>query len=92
MSSSFRERGVPPAAAREQTTGKGAGVSSPTPFPNWLERMQNVRARHDAITRNLNTWSNYKNWAERMRTNWSEEPAADTVAPPPRGKSSTPNH
>ena len=90
MSSSFRERGVPP-AAREQTAGKGTAASPSTPFPNWLERMQNVRARHDAITRNLNTWSNYKNWAERMRTSWNEEPAAETVVPS-RGKPTAPNH
>lgn len=90
MSSSFRERGAPP-AAREPTVGKDPAASPSAPFPNWLERMQNVRARHDAITRNLNTWSNYKNWAERMRSSWNEEPAAQTAASP-RAKSTTPNH
>jgi hypothetical protein len=53
--------------------------------------MQNVRARHDAITRNLNTWSNYKNWAERMRTAWSEE-SAGPDAVPFDGDSTPPNH
>ncbi len=90
MSSSFRERGVPP-VAREETAGSSPPAAAPAaPFPNWYERMQNVRARHDAITRNLNTWSNYKNWAERMRTVWSEEAAADDSAP--HSGDSTPNH
>lgn len=31
------------------------------------------RPRHAAITRNLYTWSNYKNWAEKMRTNWDDK-------------------
>ncbi len=92
MSSSFRERGVDRPDAPEETAGKSAAVGSPAaPFPNWLERMQNVRARHDAITRNLNTWSNYKNWAERMRTAWSEEPAGQDAAPF-TGDSTPPNH
>ena len=25
---------------------------------------------HAAITRNLYTWSSYKNWAERVKTDW----------------------
>jgi hypothetical protein len=29
--------------------------------------MQRARVRHAAITKNLYTWSNYKNWADRMR-------------------------
>ncbi len=86
MSSSFRERGVP-SGAREEADGNGATSAS---FPSWVERMQNVRARHDAITRNLNTWSNYKSWAERMRNAWSEEPAAEEA--PLGGPSTPPNH
>jgi hypothetical protein len=35
--------------------------------------MQRARARHAAITKNLYTWSNYKNWADKMRDNWEEE-------------------
>lgn len=87
MSSSFRERGVPP-DAQEEKTGSGAAASASAPFPGWLERMQNVRARHEAITRNLNTWSNYKNWAERMRAAWSEDSSAEPMA----GESTPPNH
>ena len=36
------------------------------------ERMQRARGRHAAITRNLYTWSNYKNWAERAKSDWDE--------------------
>jgi hypothetical protein len=35
--------------------------------------MQRARARHAAITKNLYTWSNYKNWADKMRDNWEED-------------------
>ena len=38
--------------------------------------MQRARARHAAITKNLYTWSNYKNWADRMRDSFEDEPAA----------------
>ena len=90
MSSSFRDRGIP-TVAREETAGSGTAAAAPSaPFPNWSERMQNVRARHDAITRNLNSWSNYKSWAERMRTAWSEEAAGEDSAAHPGD--STPNH
>lgn len=48
--------------------------------PHWLERLQRARPRHAAITRNLQTWSNYKSWAEQMRDAWEpgsvEEPPA----------------
>jgi hypothetical protein len=37
--------------------------------------MQRARARHAAITKNLYTWSNYKNWAERMKGSFENEPA-----------------
>ena len=38
--------------------------------------MQKARARHAAITKNLYTWSNYKNWADRMKDSFEDEPAA----------------
>ena len=42
--------------------------------------MQRARARHAAITKNLYTWSNYKNWADRMRDSFEDE-----TAPKPDG-------
>jgi hypothetical protein len=53
------------------------------PYANWLDRMQRARARHAAITKNLYTWSNYKNWADRMRDSFDDEPTA-TGEPPPK--------
>jgi hypothetical protein len=44
--------------------------------------MQRARARHAAITKNLYTWSNYKNWADKMRDNWEDDEAAAAKAAP----------
>ena len=47
--------------------------------------MQRARARQAAITRNLYTWSNYKNWAEQVRDSWdANEPAAPGAANKPK--------
>jgi hypothetical protein len=73
MSSSDRGRG-------ELTRPEGASGSKPSgaadadPYANWLDRMQRARARHAAITKNLYTWSNYKNWADRVKDSWDPEP------------------
>jgi len=45
--------------------------------------MQRARARQAAITRNLYTWSNYKNWADQVRDSWA---ATDSTAPGGSGK------
>ncbi len=44
-------------------------------YARWLEHMQRSRGRHAAITRNLYTWSNYKSWADKMRTALEAEQA-----------------
>lgn len=75
MSSSDRGRGDAPGSHLEPVP-TGATPGSPDtadPYANWLDRMQRARARHAAITKNLYTWSNYKNWAEKMRDNWEDE-------------------
>jgi hypothetical protein len=46
--------------------------------------MQRARARQAAITRNLYTWTNYKNWADQVRDSWS---STDNNAPSSGGKS-----
>jgi len=70
MSSSDRGRDNAPGTQREP-----APASSPTSgtdaYANWLDRMQRARARQAAITRNLYTWTNYKNWADQVRDSWS---------------------
>ena len=42
-------------------------------YARWLQHMQRTRGRHAAITRNLYTWSNYKTWADKVRTSWEPE-------------------
>jgi hypothetical protein len=68
-------------AVRDPVTGAPvvATANAATPYGNWLDRMQRTRGRHAAITKNLYTWSNYKNWADRVRDTW-EEPSASRDA------------
>ena len=40
---------------------------------NWLDRAQPSNPRHAAITRSLYSWTNYKNWTDKVRTNWDKE-------------------
>jgi len=44
-------------------------------YAEWAARMQRGRGRHAAISRNLNTWSNYKNWSEKVRQSWESDVA-----------------
>ena len=59
--------------------GKKDAGSIPAPeggaeaYARWLEHMQRTRGRHAAITRNLYTWSNYKTWADKVRTSWDPD-------------------
>jgi hypothetical protein len=74
MSSTDRGRGNAPSKQKDQQPASGPAATDPAePFPDWMDRMQRARARHAAITRNLNTWSSYKNWADRMRESWEDE-------------------
>ncbi|HVN46463.1 MAG TPA: hypothetical protein VMT66_14635 [Steroidobacteraceae bacterium] len=70
MSSSDRGRDNAPGTQREPAApGKPTGGADA--YANWLDRMQRARARQAAITRNLYTWTNYKNWADQVRDSWS---------------------
>ena len=78
MGSSDRGRDEPPGTQREPApspTGPGGADA----YASWLDRMQRARARQAAITRNLYTWSNYKNWADQVRDSWD----ANGGTPPP---------
>ena len=72
MSSSDRPRGDPLPDPPEATA-----MVPPLPgtedYGTWLDRMQRARTRHAAITRNLYTWSNYKNWADQVKGSWEQE-------------------
>jgi hypothetical protein len=78
MGSSDRGRDDAPGSQREPTTTNPTGGADA--YANWLDRMQRARARQAAITRNLYTWSNYKNWADQVRDSWGSNP--ETPAPP----------
>ena len=81
MSSTDRGRGDAPGKQKEQPSNGSAAAAPAEPFPEWMDRMQRARGRHAAITRNLNTWSSYKNWADRMRESFDdEEPKQDAGA------------
>jgi hypothetical protein len=79
MSSSTRDRGNLAAPGPQAVPGAepapvpGPVGATPDQYSNWLDRTQRARARHAAITQNLYSWANYKNWADRMRTSWDDE-------------------
>jgi hypothetical protein len=54
-------------------SGERPGPGSSELFSDWAARMQRGRGRHAAISRNLNTWSNYKNWSEKARLAWESD-------------------
>ena len=82
MSSSDRGRDNAPCTQREPAA-PGSPTGGADAYANWLDRMQRARARQAAITRNLYTWTNYKNWADQVRDSWS---STDNNAPSSGGK------
>lgn len=73
MSSPDRGHSETP-GTRSEAPAKPAAADADA-YANWLDRMQRARARHAAITKNLYTWSSYKNWAERVKDAWDAETA-----------------
>ena len=73
MSPTDRGRGSAPGKQTEPPSGGPAAADPAEPYPEWLDRVQRARGRHAAITRNLNTWSSYKNWADRMRESFDDD-------------------
>ncbi len=77
MKSSDRTRGDPlpaPADIPTLVPPLAAPMAGTEDYGSWLDRMQRARTRHAAITRNLNTWSNYKVWADQVKGSWEHEP------------------
>jgi len=57
-------------------TGEHRALGASELYAEWAARMQKGgRGRHAAISRNLNTWSNYKNWSEKVRQSWESDVA-----------------
>ncbi|MFO1504087.1 MAG: hypothetical protein U1F39_09770 [Steroidobacteraceae bacterium] len=54
-------------------TGERPGPGSSELYADWAARVQRGRGRHAAISRNLNTWTNYKNWSEKVRQSWESD-------------------
>ena len=54
-------------------TGERPGPGSSELYAEWAARMQRGRGRHAAISRNLNTWANYKNWSEKISKSWESD-------------------
>ncbi len=51
-----------------------AGVERRETPRSWLERSTGpANPRHAAITRSLNSWSSYKSWTEKVRSDWKKE-------------------
>ena len=50
-----------------------AGATPREPQRNWLERAQPGNPRHAAITRSLYSWTNYKNWTDKVRNSWDKD-------------------
>jgi hypothetical protein len=55
------------------TTGERPGPGSSELYAEWTARMQRGRGRHAAISRNVNTWSNYKSWSDKVRQSWESD-------------------
>jgi hypothetical protein len=83
MSSSDRGRDDAPGTPREPAAPAVTPTGGADAYANWLDRMQRARARQAAITRNLYTWSNYKNWADQVRDSWA---ATDSTGASGAGK------
>jgi len=71
MSASDRGRDETPGAQRDAAAPSDSPPTGAEAYASWLDRMQRARARQAAITRNLYTWSNYKNWADQIRDSWA---------------------
>jgi len=65
------------------TAGQVARAGAPRDTQrNWHDRAahaastpgtQPANSRHAAITRSLNSWSNYKSWTDKVRSNWDKD-------------------
>ena len=83
MSSSDRGRDDASGTLPEPPTPTANPTAGADAYANWLDRMQRARARQAAITRNLYTWPNYKNWADQVRDSWA---ASDSTGASGAGK------
>lgn len=57
------------------STGERLAPNGSELYADWMLRMQRGRGRQAAIAKNLYTWSNYKNWADKIRGSWDADAA-----------------
>ena len=57
------------------STGERPALGSSELYAEWAARVKKGHGRHAAISRDLNTWSNYKNWSEKVRQSWESDVA-----------------
>jgi hypothetical protein len=65
-----RDGGSQPAGNDGKPARGGSGWDS---YSSWLSRGQKPNGRHAAITKSLYTWSNYKIWADKVRSSWDDD-------------------
>lgn len=53
--------------------GKPARAGNGWDYASLLNRGQKPNGRHAAITKSLYTWSNYKSWADKVRSSWDDD-------------------
>ena len=58
-------------------TGERPALGSSELYAEWAARMQRGRGRHAAISRNLGSWANYKNWSDRMKQSFDDDAAPE---------------
>jgi hypothetical protein len=56
-------------------TGEISIPGAPELYADWAARMERGRGRQAAISRNLGSLSNYKNWADKIRGSWDADTA-----------------
>lgn len=65
-----RDGGSPSPTTGAKPARAGNGLDS---YASWLNRGQKPNGRHAAITKSLYTWSNYKSWADKVRSSWDDD-------------------
>lgn len=68
-------RSAPPGEPRNGTppAADGKDVASWDSYRRWLSRVQLPDKRRVAMDPSLYTWKGYRNWAEKVRRDWTPE-------------------
>jgi hypothetical protein len=61
------------APAEPRPTGDAKDVASVDSYRRWLSRVQLPDKRRIAMDPSLYTWKGYRNWAEKVRRDWTPD-------------------